>query len=132
LIQRIFLILLQDKSASSSFVPATWSRWTYNDVIPPQDFFEDVSQSPDNLHVWSAWVNDSSWAGNRPYKLASALHIEQILLGVGLALRVLNLGLYTEPDERPANIPTYVWDVTQPSFDLVWGLAMKLAEVAEM
>jgi hypothetical protein len=92
-----------------------------------------MANNPDNFYVWAKWLNESAWAGNRPTKLGSHLLLEQILLGVGLVLQVLDHGLYTEVEERSRspNTPDYVWQVEQTSFDLVLGLAMKLAGVVD-
>lgn len=101
----------QDNTYPAIFIPATWSRWTYDAALLPKAFYSKEKQNKktpilanDSLYKWADWLKASPWLV-RPGKMCTHESMEQILLGLGLALRALDQpGASGQLDEEARNL----------------------------
>jgi hypothetical protein len=88
-------IIGQGDTSTATFIPVTWSRWSYDNSILPTSFYSTVNKRtltapPDSVYKWAEWLKSSPWL-IRPGKICNRQSMEQILLGLGLALNALDL-----------------------------------------
>ena len=95
-------------------------------------FYQDHVNHADNVYAHAKWLQDKSWVGNQPNKIAPLDYMEELLLGLGLALREINFSLFTEPDEFPVDTPAYIHLPSLPAWDALTKAADCLANVVAM
>ena len=108
-------------------IMASWCHWTFNKPVLPKTFYAK-SEHPDNLYQFASSLKGLFESKNQP---KSHAHMEELLLGLGLALRDVHFVLFTEPEELSGKLPSYSQDIDLAAWDVLTATADYLAAVIE-
>ena len=111
-------ILQNTTSSSSANVPASWATWRFSKKYLPKEFFVEKDH-PDNLQSFVSWIKTQPWINTASDTLYSRSSIEQILLGLGLALRQYDQAHFTHEDDLPSDFPAYGHYTTMAGYDSI-------------